>query len=111
MPALKATQIARFRVSRRVARGRHQDHFYLQRGVAKKPGKLDFRVPFLWHQIEQQQAQWSDVLMHRLFLRHDINLLGMQCLEGWQIVWHFYGHSGSGSWSEVIRATESCQWS
>jgi len=49
--------------------------------------------------------------MHRLFLRHDINLLGMQCLEGWQIVWHFYWHNGSGSWSEVIRATESCQWS
>jgi hypothetical protein len=53
-------------------------------------------------QKHQHQIQTPDILTNRLLVRHHINLLLLQVVERWQIVWHLDRHIVFGTFRIAV---------
>ena len=90
---IKTAQIGRLGVAWRIAGGRHQDHLDLQWRISEQPCKLDLSVLFLRHQIQQQQPQWTDILLCGGLLGDDVDGFGLERIKCWQIIWNTNWHN------------------
>ena len=75
-----------------VAEGVEQLHLYLQRGVGQLPQQLGLGHDLRRHQIQDQQLQRADVLVHGPVLCHDKDIFALQSGGGGQRVGNFDWH-------------------
>ena len=82
----------RIRVLGDVAEGVEQLHLYLKRGVGQLPQQLSLSHDLRGHQVQNQQLQRTDILMHGPVLCHDKDIFALQSGGGGQRVgnldWH-----------------------
>ena len=85
------------RVLRVVARRLQQLHFNLQRRVRQLPQNLGLRGDLGGHEVQQQQPQRTNVLVHGAMLGHDEDVLVLQRRRGRQRIGNANGHASSYS--------------
>ncbi len=75
-----------------MARHHQKSDIDLQRRVGQCAQKLQLRVLFHWHQIEDADLQWPDILMQRTVLIHHKYILVLQYLLRRQVALYFNRH-------------------
>ena len=80
------------RVGGLIGAGLHQIHLDLKRSVGKAAQDLRFSSDFGRHEIEQGDAQRTNILCHRAVLRHYKNVLALKNCAGRQTVLYFNRH-------------------
>ncbi len=72
-----------------------QNHINLQRRVAQNAEKLCFGLHLGWHQIQNNDFQWPDILRHGAFMCHDKDIFRFQHLDRRKIRLYFDWHCHS----------------
>jgi hypothetical protein len=72
-----------------------QRDFHLQRGVGKQSQQLRLSSDLRRHQVQNCNAQWTDILMKGAFLVHHENILVFERRAGGEGSGNFYGHGNS----------------
>ena len=62
----------------------HQMHLDWERTVRKQPGQVGFRLDFLWHEVQDDDAQRPHVPGIYLSVTHDEDILFFEELDGRQ---------------------------
>ena len=75
-----------------MARNAKQVDLNLQRSVRQFTHDLRFSDDFGGHEVEQQHAQRTNILMHRAMLRHDEDILPLQNRSRRQGIGNSNGH-------------------
>ena len=75
-----------------MARNAKQVDLNLQRGVRQLAHDLRFSDDFGGHEVKQQHAQRTNILMHRTMLRHDEDILPLQNRGSRQGIGNSNGH-------------------
>lgn len=75
-----------------VAQGVEQFHLDLEGGVGQLAQQLGLRDDLSGHQVEDQQVQWADVLVHGPVFRHHKDILALQRRSGRERVRDLDGH-------------------
>ena len=70
----------------------HKSHINLQWCVGKRTQKLQFCLLFQRHQIQDQNLDWTDILMHGTFFIHHKYIFSLKDLLYWQIPLCFDRH-------------------
>ena len=70
----------------------HQIDVDLKRAVSQKAKQLGFGFNFCGHEIENDDPQRSDILMHGTVFGHDKYILRIQNFGGGQIIRNFNWH-------------------
>ena len=94
---VEGLQVLGGRVLRVVARGLQKLHFNLQRRVRQLPQNLGLRGDLGGHEVQQQQPQRTNVLVHGAMLGHDEDVLVLQRRRGRQRIGNANGHASSYS--------------
>ena len=89
---IEGGQMFRVGVLRDMAEGVEQLHLYLQGGVGQLPQQLSLGHDLRGHQIQDQQLQRADVLVHGPVLCHDKDIFALQSGGGGQRVGNFDWH-------------------
>ena len=69
-----------------MVRESHELQLDLERGRAEQPRDLGFGGDLVGHEIEQRDAQWSDILPRGFGFPHHDNTLGLQRAASGKIV-------------------------
>ena len=73
----------------------NQLDFHLQRRIAEKAGQLGFGGDFGGHQIQNADAQRTDILCGSPQLVHDKNVFAFKYAGGRERLWYFNRHWGN----------------
>ena len=79
-------------IQRQMAVHFHKGHVHLQRRIGQRPKKLQLRILFDRHKIQNTDLQWADILVHRTIFVHHENIFIIQNLSGRQITLYFNRH-------------------
>ena len=79
-------------IMRLIAGSAQQLYRYLKRCVGELAQDLGLGHDLRRHQVEDQDIQRTNVLMHGPIFCHDEDILAFQCRAGGKGVWDFDGH-------------------
>ena len=89
---IEREKMIRVGILRCVAGGLQQLHLHLQRRVGQLAQQLGLRNDFGGHQIQNQNVQGADILMHGTELGHNKNVFALQHRAGRERVGNTNGH-------------------
>ena len=89
---VKGGQVVLVGIMGLIAGSAQQLHRYLKGGVGELAKDLGLGHNLRRHQVEDQDIQRTNVLMHGPIFCHDEDILAFQCRAGGKGVWDFDGH-------------------
>ena len=90
--SIKGIEMGTVRIMPHIAGGLKQFHLNLKGSVGKFAKQLRFGHDFCGHQIKDQQAQGTDVLMYGPIFGHHKDIFALQCRAGRKRVRNFNRH-------------------
>src|SRR6266498_2031098 len=79
--------------------GMKQRDFDLQRRIGKQPQQLCFRCDFGWHEIQDRNPQWTNILVNGALFVHNENIFLFERGPSGKGGWNFYRHGRSSMYT------------